>query len=236
MSSLLLTIAHYCTPGDPAAAFRLSQTIRGWGALCTSGTQVFHTPGRVHSRDAYEVVVLTDGTHHSLGEVAGWPSVRHVAYPGDPLDLPVRCREFAFNAGGFELYAYSEHDNWPVTPEYLEALQWHAEVTGGVYLPHRYELAPPPIHKVYIDGPEQGQGQNPHSAMWVVTAGQRDHWRAQPWALERGDWAPGPLESGCTWSLMRTFEITKPADPCVCEAIHLGDRYAVQAHRRGWAE
>lgn len=232
--SLLLTIAHYCAPGDPDAAWRLDQTIRGWGALCTSGMQVFHTPGVVHSRATFEAIIVTDGVHHSLERVAAWPNVRHVAYPGDPLDLPVRCREFAFNAGGFELYAYSEHDNWPVTPGYLTMARAYAYASGGVLLPHRYELAPPPIHKVYIDGPA-GPDPNPHSAMWVVTTGQRDHWRAQPWALDRGDWAPGPLESGCTWSLMRTFPIYKPHDPATCEAIHLGDRYATQAHKRGWA-
>jgi cell division protein FtsN len=27
----------------------------------------------------------------------------------------------------------------------------------------------------------------------------------------------------------------KPADPATCEAFHIGDRYAVPAHRRGWA-
>jgi len=233
--SLLLAIAHYCAPNDRAAAERLSLTVRGWGALCSAGTQVFHVPGRRHADDAYEVLIVTDYHHHSLGDLADWPNVRHVRYDGDPLDLPVRARGALFAAGGFDLYAYSEHDNWPVTPTYLRMATLHATQTGGVLLPHRYELAPPPVHKVYIDGPEHGGPDNPHSALWVITQAQRDHWRDQPWAMERGDWAPGPLESGCTWSLMRTFTLHKPSDPTACEALHLGDRYATQAHKRGWA-
>ena len=94
-------------------------------------------------------------------------------------------------------------------------------------IPHRFERISVPPYKVYIDG-ENGWGA--YGAMWAVTSAQWALWRTQPHFLEYTDQFAGPLESGCAWSLMQTFQCVKVGG---VEAEHIGDRYAQNSVRRG---
>ena len=226
--NILLTIAHHAAPTLDAAE-RLTRCLVGWRGLAESGVQDFGGPciaTRVHQLD---VLVVDDGIHTAHAYVPqGLATFLHA--PGDPLRLPLACREaIDDNYAIYDLLCYSEHDNWPTYPEYFYRANAIAEWTEGkhVLIPHRFERIAAPPYKVYIDG-ENGWGH--YGAMWCVTAQQWAHWRQQSHFLEYTDAFAGPLESGCAWSLMQTFQCVKVAG---VEAEHIGDRYARRSISRG---
>jgi hypothetical protein len=52
---------------------------------------------------------------------------------------------------------------------------------------------------------------NPHSACYFLSRAQMEHWMSLPGFLDRDTSFVGPLESGATLGIMRTFSIYKPA-------------------------
>ena len=174
---------------------------------------------------------MDDGQHTAREYVA--PGLAEfVSIAGDPLHLPLACRALLDDRhAAYDLLAYSEHDNWPVTGAFFPLVVAHAAADPGrVLIPHRYERIDAPPYKVYIDG---DNGWGAYGALWCLTLTQWRIWRQQPHFLEYTDQFAGALESGCAWSLMQTFHCEKPADPRTLESEHLGDRYARRAISRG---
>ena len=224
--NILLSIAHHAA----ATALRgeyLTRCLVGWRGLAESGIQDFGGPCQATKQHRLDIMVVDDGIHTAREYVPmGLCDWAHV--PGDPLRLPLECRKLMdARRQGYDLLCYSEHDNWPVTSDYFDQAQDHATITSGVLIPHRFERIDRPPYKVYIDG-ENGWGN--YGAMWAVTAAQWTHWREQPHFVEYTDQFAGPLESGCAWSLMQTFQCVKVDG---VESEHIGDRYAQRSVGRG---
>ncbi len=225
--NILLTIAHHAL-GTPAAAERLTRCLVGWRGLAESGVQDFGGPCIATRQHQLDILVVDDG-QHTAREYVPIGLAKFVSVAGDPLRLPLACRALIDERrAGYDLLCYSEHDNWPVTPGYFtQASAWAKNTTNGVLIPHRFERISVPPYKVYIDG---ANGWGSYGAMWAVTAAQWARWREMPHFLEHTDQLAGPLESGCAWSLMQTFQCVKVDG---VESEHIGDRYAQRAIARG---
>lgn len=232
--NILLTIAHY-TPHTydklAYAAESLTRCLIGWRGLAESGVQDFGGPCVATKRHQLDIIVVDDSVHTAREYVPiGLCDWAHET--GDPLRLPLVCRALMDDRRmDYDLLCYAEHDNWPTYPDYFHRARAIAEWTDGknVLIPHRFERIAQPPYKVYIDG-ENGWGD--YGAMWCVTAVQWAHWRQQTHFLEYTDAFAGPLESGCAWSLMQTFQCVKVDG---VESEHIGDRYAQRSVGRGLA-
>lgn len=226
----LLAIAHYAPAATPEALATLPRCVVGWRALASWGVQDFGGPCQATQALDLDIVVVDDG-RHSVAEYVGGMAER-VSVDGDPLRLPLACRALLdARRADYDLLAYSEHDNWPVTGTFFTQVAESAHAhPDQVLIPHRFERIDVPPYKVYIDG---NNGWGAYGAMWCVTAAQWGRWRQQPHFVEYTDVFAGPLESGCAWSLLRTFVCTKPADPRALESEHAGERYARRAIGRG---
>ncbi len=225
--NILLAIAHYAQ-STPAAGEQLTRCLIGWRGLAETGVQDFGGPCVATRAHQLDIVVVDDGIHTVHEYVPmGLAEFAHVA--GDPQRLPLVCREIMDERRhGYDLLCYSEHDNWPVTPDYFDQARAYAEATVvGVLIPDRFERIAVAPYKVYIDG-ENGWGD--YGAMWAVTAYQWGLWRAQPHFLEYTEQFAGPLESGCAWSLLQTFRCVKVEG---LESEHIGGRYAQRSVQRG---
>ena len=224
--NILLTIAHHAAPTALRGEY-LTRCLVGWRGLAESGVQDFGGPCVATSRHQLDIMIVDDGIHTAHEYVPmGLCDWAHVT--GDPLRLPLECRKLMdAQRFGYDLLCYSEHDNWPVTPDYFDQAQDHATMTNGVLIPHRFERIDRPPYKVYIDG---NNGWGNYGAMWAVTQAQWAHWRKQPHFVEYTDQFAGPLESGCAWSLMQTFQCVKVEG---LESEHIGDRYAQRSVSRG---
>ena len=226
--NILLAIAHYAQP-TPAAAELLTRCLIGWRGLAESGVQDFGGPCVATKQHQLDIIVVDDGVH-TAREYVPMGLAEFVHVEGDPLRLPLVCREIMDERRqGYDLLCYSEHDNWPVTPDYFDQVYTFADISSGkgVLIPHRFERIAVPPYKVYIDG-ENGWGA--YGAIWAVTGAQWAHWREKLHFVEYTDQFAGPLESGCAWSLMQTFRCIKVDG---LESEHIGDRYAQRSVRRG---
>lgn len=223
----LLAIAHYTTERDVTPLLRC---VMGWRGAAMWGVQDFHGPCQAHVLVDLDVLVVDDG-EHSMAHALPSGIAERVSVSGDPLRLPIACRRIMDERrAGYDMLAYSEHDNWPVTADFFAKTARHARAhPGEALIPNRYERIAEPPYKVYIDG-ENGWGA--YGAMWVVTAAQWEHWRSQPHFLTFTAGPIGPLESGCAWSLLKTFACVKPP-LSVLESEHYGDRYAQRSVARG---
>ncbi len=226
--NILLAIAHHSNP-TAVRADHLTRCLVGWRGLAESGVQDFGGPCIATKAHQLDIVVVDDGIHTAREYVPiGLAEFAHVA--GDPKRLPLVCRSLMDERRhGYDLLCYSEHDNWPVTGNYFQRAFAVAEWTDGkhVIIPHRFERIAQPPYKVYIDG-KNGWGE--YGAMWGVTAGQWEYWREKPHFLEYTEQFAGPLESGCAWSLMQTFNCVKVEG---LESEHIGARYAQRSIGRG---
>lgn len=225
--NILLAIAHYAQP-TPAAAAPLVRCLVGWRGLAESGVQDFGGPCIATKAHQLDILVVDDGRHTAREFVpmgmAEWASV-----DGDPLRLPLHCRALMDERrDGYDLLGYSEHDNWPLDPLFFDRVAaWQRDDPTRVLIPHRFERCATPPYKVYIDG---DNGWGAYGAMWLVTRAQWAAWREQPHFLDYTDQFAGPLESGCAWSLMQTFDCGKLAG---LESEHAGERYAARSVARG---
>lgn len=226
--NILLAIAHYASSRTPDAARPLIRCLIGWRGQAMWGTQDFGGPCQARAAHQLDILVVDDGVH-TAREYVPMDLAAFVSVEGDPLKMPLHCRALLDERrADYDLIGYSEHDNWPVTPNAFDQIARHAHAQpDSVLIPHRYERVSSPPYKVYIDG-ENGWGD--YGAMWLVTQAQWGLWRQQPHFLEYTDRLAGPLESGCAWSLMRTFRCMKRAG---LESEHIGDRYAQNSIRRG---
>jgi hypothetical protein len=212
---VLLAIAHYTE--EPANADALIRCLVGWRGLATHGEQDFGGPCKATQVHDLDIMVIDDGRHSAMEYVPAHLAER-VILIDDPLRLPLACRvALDKRSQGYDLIGYSEHDNWPITPD-------------TVLIPHRFERIAEPPYKVYVDGPN---GHSAYGAMWLVTAQQWAHWRKQPHFLAYTEEFAGPLESGCAWSLTKTFHCVKPATFGALESEHIGNRYARRSVNRG---
>jgi hypothetical protein len=226
---IFLAIAHYTD--DPANADTLMRCLIGWRGLATHGEQDFGGPCKAEQVHDLDILVVDDGTHSAMEYVPSELAER-VIVDSRPLRLPLVCRtELDKRSQGYDLIGYSEHDNWPITPDAFGIIAGHAwNMPSSVLIPHRFERIMQPPYKVYIDGPN---GYGAYGAMWLVTADQWAHWRGQPHFLTYTEAFAGPLESGCAWSLTKTFHCVKPATFGALESEHVGDRYARRSVARG---
>jgi hypothetical protein len=227
--NILLAIAHYAQP-TPSAAEPLLRCLIGWRGLAESGVQDFGGPCKATKAHQLDILVVDDGVHSAAEYITGDLADR-ISIAGDPLRLPLECRRLMDEArGGYDLLCYSEHDNWPLDPMFFDRVfAWQSGFPDQVLIPHRYERISVPPYKVYIDG---DNGWGAYGAMWAVTAQQWAAWRVLGHFLEYTDQFAGPLESGCAWSLMQTFNCVKLQG---LESEHVGDRYAQNSIRRGLA-
>lgn len=226
---ILLAIAHYTE--EPANTDALIRCLVGWRGLATHGEQDFGGPCKAEQVHDLDILVIDDGRHSAMEYVPSELAER-VIVDSRPLRLPMACRaELDKRSQGYDLIGYSEHDNWPVTANCFEQVYSHAAIDPtSVLIPHRFERIVEPPYKVYIDGPN---GHGAYGAMWLVTADQWAHWRTQPHFLAYTEAFAGPLESGCAWSLIKTFRCVKPQRPGYLESEHIGDRYARRSVNRG---
>jgi hypothetical protein len=226
---ILLAIAHY-TP-DSTNVEPLIRCLVGWRGLATHGVQDFGGPCQATRAHDLDILVVDDGRHSAMEYVPAGLAER-VSVESVPLRLPLACRAVLDeHRNGYNLIGYSEHDNWPTTASAFEQIYAHATIDpGSVLIPHRFERTTVPPYKVYIDGPN---GHGEYGAMWLVTAAQWDHWRQQPHFLEYSTVFAGPLESGCAWSLLKTFRCVKTSVRGSLESEHAGERYARRSIARG---
>ena len=159
--------------------------------------------------------------------------------------------------GRYDYYCYMEDDLALHDPWFFEKLGWFRSQFGEEALlqPNRYELLyTAPVRKMYID-PVLAMGStsayqdirvdplltapylggtvaferciNPHSGCYFLSAAQMEQWTRQPYFGERERCFVGPLESGATLGIMRTFKVYKPAiaDASFLEIEHPGDVY-----------
>lgn len=227
--NILLAIAHYTT--DPTDAAALTRCLVGWRGLAMWGEQDFGGPCKAVKAHDLDILVVDDGRHSAMEYVPAELAER-ISVAGDPLRLPLACRALLNErCAGYDMLAYSEHDNWLVTPSGFDQICGRATVEPfTVLIPHRLERIAVPPYKVYIDGPN---GHGDYGAMWLLTAGQWRYWRDQPHFLEYSEAFAGPLESGCAWSLMQAFHCAKTPDRGALESEHAGERYARRSVDRG---
>lgn len=158
--------------------------------------------------------------------------------------------------GDYDVYGVMEDDIAIRDPLFLDKIRWFSETFGETTLlqPHRYEISKRGvIRKVLLDPvmkpqalfakpgrPRQLHGNwrgfdidfempgNPHSGCCFLTERQLEFWMAQPWFYDRKvNWI-GPLESGATSSLARTFAVYRPIEARAdfLEVEHFGVRLA----------
>ncbi|MEQ1945066.1 hypothetical protein ABMA32_21855 [Mesorhizobium sp. VNQ89] len=158
--------------------------------------------------------------------------------------------------GDYDIYGVMEDDISIRDPLFLDKIQWFCESFGETTLlqAHRYEISRRGvIRKVLLDpvkkpeplfakprSPTQLNGNwrgfdidfempgNPHSGCCFLTARQLEFWMSHPSFYDRKvNWV-GPLESGATSSLARTFAVYRPveAQADFLEVEHFGVRLA----------
>lgn len=228
---ILLAIAHYANECTPEAAAPLIRCLVGWRGMASWGVQDFGGPCWATLAHTLSILVVDDGVHSAMEYVPAALAERVIVH--DPaLHLPLACRRVLDERRrNHDMLCYSEHDNWPITEGFLDRIAAYAAVNpGNVLIPHRYERIATPPYKVYIDG-ENGYG--PYGAMWAVTSAQWGHWRQVSHFTAYSEAFAGPLESGCAWSLMQTFQCVKPERYGDLESEHAGERYAARAIARG---
>lgn len=225
--NILLSIAHHAQPA-PSAGEHLTRCLIGWRGLAESGVQDFGGPCIATKRHQLDIIVVDDGVH-TAREYVPMGLAEFVSVADDPLRLPLNCRTLLDGLyDDYDLLCYSEHDNWPLDSIFFERVfAWQRDHPERVLIPNRFERFAQPPYKIYIDG---ANGWGAYGAMWAVTAAQWAHWREQSHFLEYTDQFAGPLESGCAWSLMQTFECIKVEG---LESEHIGDRYAQRSISRG---
>jgi hypothetical protein len=159
--------------------------------------------------------------------------------------------------GNYDFYCFLEDDILLHDPWFFHKLHWFATRFGDHALlqPNRFERSwQGPVRKLYIDETiaveETASFQdiardaeltapcldttvtfqrhpNPHSGCYFLSAAQMLHWSRQAYFGARDASFIGPLESGATLGLMKTFNIYKPAieDASFLEVEHFGDAY-----------
>jgi hypothetical protein len=197
-------------------------------------------------RHALEGFTLPAGLYHH----------REVDCPPLELGHAVRGF-LAERLGSYDWYGFLEDDLRLHDPWFFTKLAWFISHAGEdkALLPNRFEMsAAGPARKVYADGPINRQqsgrwmndkgpelirGQalgrgvsfrrasNPHAGCWFLTRRQMERFAAEPHFRDREASFIGPLESGATLALMRSFAIYKPALDCAdfLEIEHQDDRF-----------
>ena len=194
------------------------------------GVQDFGGPCKATRTHDLDILVVDDGTH-SAAEYLPTGLAERVSVDRHPLELPLACRALLDERRhGYDLLCYSEHDNWPITPNtFAQIAAMQTADPARVCIPNRFERIAAPPYKVYIDG---DNGWGAYGAMWLLTSAQWSVWREQEHFLTVTNAFAGPLESGCAWSLLQTFRCEKLAG---LESEHAGERYARRSIARGVA-
>lgn len=167
-------------------------------------------------------------------------------------------------SGDYDYYCYLEDDLMLHDPWLFVKLAWFNRLAGRdkLLLPNRFERGTQPlVTKAYVDGdlseaatsrfqnldvePELNgtvmglpvtfrRPFNPHAGCFFLTAEQMAHWQRQPHFLDRETSFIGPLESAATLSVMRTFQIYKPAieNASFLEIEHFGTGFLSQLRKK----
>ncbi len=177
---ILVTIPHYCHPGDDRPVHgslardpgpRLQAFAACVGALhhlfgepqCLIDVSRRVTrPANAGLTGAVDVVVCTTRGHHLLADVPVAPALyRHHATGAEPPLLGFECHAvLRDHLGRYDYYCYLEDDLVLHDPWFFRKYAWFNGHLGDVRLlqPNRFEAGPHPfVRKAYVDGEQRAQ-------------------------------------------------------------------------------